>query len=301
MRPRVAVRQILEVKQFAEAAGLGTADGDFRLLFVVHAELVAGFEPGNDFADVVDVDDVAAVGAPEEVGVEEFEELFEGAALGVAFDGGGDDADGAVFDGGEADLGLVDEEQAALHLDDELAGSGSAGSGLLAVKHLEQGVDAGGFGFRADAGFERGGGGFGTVVEHAGAGAFNGLEDAGAVERLEQVIDGVHVEGADRVLVVGGGEDDERQVIEAAMVDEVLEDGEAVEARHLDVEEDDVGLVLFDELDGFNAVGAFGEDFDVADGLEQVLQLFAGQLLIVDDESRHRCADRTLGRESWLQ
>ena len=104
---------------------MGTADGDFRLFSVVHAELVAGFEPGDDFADMVDVDDEAAVGAPEEMGVEELEELFEGAAFGVAFEGGGNDADGAVLDGCEADVGLVDEEQAGLDLNDQLAGGGA--------------------------------------------------------------------------------------------------------------------------------------------------------------------------------
>jgi len=274
------------------------------LFAVVHAELVAGFEPGDDFADVVDVDDVAAVGAPEEAGVEEFKEFFEGAALGVAFESGGDDANGAVFDGGETDLGLVDEKQAAVYLDDELAGAGGSGSGLLTVEHLEQCVDAGGFGcglgFLAGGGFEGVWSDFGAVVEHAGAGAFDGLEDAGAVEGLKQVVDGVHVKGADGVLVVGGGEDDQGQALEATVVDKVFQNGEAIEAGHLDIEEDHVGLVLFDELDGFDAVGSLGENFDTADGLEQILQLFASQLLIVDDESRHRDDDWTLRGEGWL-
>lgn len=49
-------RRMLEVEKFAETAGLGAAHGDFGLFLVIHAQLVGAFEPGDDFADVVDVD-----------------------------------------------------------------------------------------------------------------------------------------------------------------------------------------------------------------------------------------------------
>src|ERR1700734_1122574 len=103
--------QELEVEELAEALGLGAANGDFGLLGVVHAELVAGLEPGYDLADVLDVDEEGAVGAPEGLGIELVGELLEGAAVGLALDGGGDNGDGALVDGGEADLALVDEEE----------------------------------------------------------------------------------------------------------------------------------------------------------------------------------------------
>ncbi len=60
----------LEPKQLSETLGLGAAYGDFALLFVVHAELVAALEPRNHFFDAVDVYDKGAMGAPEHVGVE---------------------------------------------------------------------------------------------------------------------------------------------------------------------------------------------------------------------------------------
>ena len=50
-----------------------------------------------------------------------------------------------------------------------------------------------------------------------------------------------------------------------------LDDGEAVEARHLDVEKDQVGMVLLNERDSFNAVGPFADDLDISDRSEQVL------------------------------
>lgn len=58
-------RQFLKVKELAEAAGLGATYWDFGLFFVIHAELVGAFEPGDNFADVILVDEVGAMGAPE--------------------------------------------------------------------------------------------------------------------------------------------------------------------------------------------------------------------------------------------
>ena len=252
------------------------ADGDFGLFGVVHAELVAGLEPGDDFADVLDVDDEGAVGAPEGLGVELVDELFEGAAVGVAFDAGGDDADLAFVDGGEADLALIDEEKTVLGADDDLSGLDARGGlGLdLFLHELEEGIE---FGFAGGLG--RGG--------DAGAGLVEGEGDAGAVEGLEQVVDCIHLEGADGVLVEGGGEDDLGEA--GGGVEELFDDGEAIEAGHLDVEEDDVGGVGADEVDGFDAVGALGEDVDVAGVFEEVEELLAGEGLVVDDDGVEGC------------
>jgi len=239
---------------------LGAADGDFGLFAVVHAEQVAGFEPGHDFADVVDIDDEAAVGAPEEGGVEEFEEVFEGAALGLSVEGGCDDADDAIFNGCEADVGLVDEEEARLDLNDELAGCGRPGSGLP-VEEFEEGLQVAlvGEGRCSIAGVV-----FEGVFREADADAVEGLADAVGIEGLKEVVGGVDVKGADGVLVVGRGEDELGEPGELVMVDELLDDGEAVHAGHLDVEEDEFGAVLFDEVDGLNAVGSLGKDIDAA-------------------------------------
>ena len=76
----------LEVEEFAEALGLLAGDGDFGGFFVVHFQHEAGFEPGDDFADVVDVDEIGAVGTPKRVGGEGFVKFFEGAVVGGAFD-----------------------------------------------------------------------------------------------------------------------------------------------------------------------------------------------------------------------
>ena len=46
----------LKAEKRAEALRLDAADGDFSTLLVVHAELKAGLEPGDNFANAVDVD-----------------------------------------------------------------------------------------------------------------------------------------------------------------------------------------------------------------------------------------------------
>jgi hypothetical protein len=64
-KPGVAGDPDLQSKQFAQSLGLGTTDGNLGLLLVVHPKLVRTLEPGNDFADAVDIDEIRSVSAPE--------------------------------------------------------------------------------------------------------------------------------------------------------------------------------------------------------------------------------------------
>lgn len=130
----------------------------------------------------------------------------------------------------------------------------------------------------------------GCAAIYAGANTFEGFVDAGAIERLKQVVDSVDIEGADRILVVCGGENKLGQlpaliVFQFAMaIDDALNDGKAIQARHLYVKEDDVGMVLLDEFDSFDSICALSDDVDVRRGLEQVGEFVAGELFVVDDE-----------------
>ena len=60
----------LQVEKFAQAPGLGAANGDLGLLLVVHPELKTGLEPRNHLSNPVDVDEIGAVHSPENVRVE---------------------------------------------------------------------------------------------------------------------------------------------------------------------------------------------------------------------------------------
>jgi len=83
-------------------------------------------------------------------------------------------------------------------------------------------------------------------------------------------------------VVEGGGEDYVGD-FEFAF-DEFLEDAETVEAGHLDVEEDEVGVVFFDEVDGFHAVFALADQGDFGEGFQEESEFFAGGFFVVDDD-----------------
>ena len=71
---------------------------------------------------------------------------------------------------------------------------------------------------------------------------------------------------------------------ERAVLDEPVRHFEAVEAGHLDVEEQDVGRQALDDADRLEAVAGLRDHLDAAHLLEHVAQLFARELLIVDDD-----------------
>jgi len=297
---------LLQVEEFTEPFDLGAGYGNFGVFAVVHAEQVAGFEPGDDFADVFNVDEVGAVGAPEGGGVDLVGELFDGAAVGEAFQGCGDDGDVAFLDGGEADVVLVDEQETLAVAHDDFAGAlfacGARGCGeeRRSVCGAAGVLQGGGFGLLLQqfeqalqplfaAGLRQGFKGCGRAGGEALANFLDGLLDAALLKGLEEVVDRVDFKGADSVLVEGGGEDDLGHgcvvvPVVTLAVEEFFQDREAVQAGHLDVEEDDVGAGGADDFDRLDAVGGFGDDFDFACAAEQVVQFAAGEGFIVDDD-----------------
>ena len=112
-------------------------------------------------------------------------------------------------------------------------------------------------------------------------GLLHGLRDPLLVERLQQVVDGVHFEGLHRILVVGGGEDDLRQ--RHFLVDQLLDDAEAVEPGHLHVEEDEFGRELLDQVHRFHAVLALRDDVHI-EIAQQIGKLVARKLLVIHND-----------------
>jgi hypothetical protein len=256
---------LLQVEEFAEALGLLAGDGDFGLFFVVHFEHKAGFEPGHDFFDVVNVDEIRAMRAPEGFGVQAGEEFVEGAVVGGAFGVFGGDGDEAAFDGSENQIAGIDEQHALLGADENFGGLGGNGLGSnKLVDELFETISGAGFGF--DFAFH----------------FLNGFGEAFLVEGLEDVVDGVDVEGLDGIVIEGGGEDNVRDFQFA--FGEFLEDAKAIEAGHLDIEEDQVRGVFFDEIDGVETVFALGEEIDFGKGFEEKGEFIAGGLFVVDDD-----------------
>ena len=70
-------------------------------------------------------------------------------------------------------------------------------------------------------------------------------------------------------------------------VEQASRDLEAGQARHLDVQKDEVGLGALDRRQRLEAVARLADDFDIVQVLELVTQLLAGELFVVDDRSGH--------------
>jgi hypothetical protein len=97
------------------------------------------------------------------------------------------------------------------------------------------------------------------------------------IERLEQVVDRLHLERAKRVAVERGDEHDRRRRLPG----DRLEDTERVEVRHLDVEKEQLRLERGHLLDRLPSAGACSNDFDLAGFLCQADDAPAGNGFVV--------------------
>ncbi len=79
------------------------------------------------------------------------------------------------------------------------------------------------------------------------------------------------------------GEQDRRHRTPAP---EARENSEAVELRHHDVEQEDIGPQTLDEIDGGFAVGRFADDLDARRAGEETSQDGAHRRRVVDDDDR---------------
>src|SRR3984957_14473901 len=121
----------------------------------------------------------------------------------------------------------------------------------------------------------------------AQAGTIEGLQYPGTIKGLEQVVDGVDVKSAHCILIESGGKNDLRHAVSVFALEQLLEHGEAIQARHLHIEKYHVGMVRTNEVDGLNAILPLGDDLDSAHRIQEVFELFARKPFIVDDQRSH--------------
>src|SRR6516225_1605421 len=236
---------------------LVAAAADRHALAAAQARGVAVGAGALDRLQVRQADDERAVHAQEAGGVELLLDLGDALRLEVALAVG---VDGEVVALGLDALDLLDRDHVhLLAVADQDALQRRAAAG-------DQRVDAlPGRRRRARARVQR-------------AGAREGVVEARLRERLEQVVHRVQLEGLDRVLVVGGGEDYARAAAGQ------LQHLQAGQARHLDVHEHEVGVQRADLLDGIEAVLAFADDLDVRMPPQVFADQVARQVLVVDDQ-----------------
>ena len=200
------------------------------------------------------VDDGGAVDADEGGGVEEGLEGGNGLLLQIAF-GLAVERHVVILCDGVIQFGDGDDVHAGAVLDDDAMRAFAGGPGLGGDLR-EQGA---------------------AFAEPRAATLQRPFEALGA-EGLEEVIDGMGVERAHGVLIVGGDENDDRSV---GGLDQ-FEDFKAIELGHLDVEKEEVWGGFGDGLYGLEAVAALGDDFDFGVGREQFAQIAAGEFFVID-------------------
>ena len=128
----------------------------------------------------------------------------------------------------------------------------------------------------------------GPALVDAQARAIERREKAGLVERLEHVVDGADLEGAERVVVERRHEDGGRNAGGAERVNHA----EAVDSRHLDVEQQQIDRHPLEHFERLFAVAAFGDDLDARPPLQQDADRLARVLLVVDDRDTSRPSPR---------
>jgi hypothetical protein len=120
----------------------------------------------------------------------------------------------------------------------------------------------------------------GVGLVHRLANPLERFDEAAAAERLEQVVERPGLECRDRVPIVRRRED------HRGLVRDARENLEPRQARHHDVEEDQVGLELVDRPHGVHAVADRGDESDPRNLAQQIAQPPARERLVVGDQRR---------------
>jgi hypothetical protein len=107
-----------------------------------------------------------------------------------------------------------------------------------------------------------------------------------AVERLEQVIHRVHVEGLERVLIVGRHEHHGRHPVGTHRLNHIKPGA----PRHLDVEKHEIRLLADDRLHRLIAVRRLANHLHAHLVSEQRPHAFAGKRFVITDEGADRGA-----------
>src|SRR5258705_523566 len=95
--------------------------------------------------------------------------------------------------------------------------------------------------------------------------AIERLMKTNVIDGLEQIVERAKLERGNRVIIESRDENDGRHLVGADLGNHI----EAIELRHLHVEEYQIGLVHADGGNGLESVLTFANDFDVRDSGEE--------------------------------
>ena len=109
--------------------------------------------------------------------------------------------------------------------------------------------------------------------------ARDSLRESRRRDGLQQVVDRVHLESLDGVLIVGGDEDDGRRCGAADQRTRHLETGSS---RHLHVEQNQIRAERLDQFQGLGPVTRLTRHIDAVELLQLEAELVPGRLFVVD-------------------
>ena len=150
-------------------------------------------------------------------------------------------------------------------------------------------------GYRSQQVLEAGPGDPGAFELELTADPLDGAAQPCGVERFQEVVDRVHLEGLQRVFVVRGDEHHDADGIRS----DSLEHVEAGDLRHVHVQENEVGMLPADGFNGVLSAGALADDLNVRVLVEGPRQTVPGELHVVDDQGANThagTASRTADR-----
>jgi hypothetical protein len=67
-------------------------------------------------------------------------------------------------------------------------------------------------------------------------------------------------------------------------IQQLLENTESVQTRHLNVKKHEIRLVRPDQFNRLDSIGSLRENFNSTCSLQEILQLLPGQRFVIDDE-----------------
>ena len=110
--------------------------------------------------------------------------------------------------------------------------------------------------------------------------AVHSLLQAIGFDGLHQIIDGIHLEALERVLAVGGNENDRRRIFQTL---QGLGELNAIDLGHAHIEEQHVHGIALHFLNSLAYARGLGKHFDPTDFAQQVTQLGTSRSFVVND------------------
>jgi hypothetical protein len=113
--------------------------------------------------------------------------------------------------------------------------------------------------------------------------ALNGCAQPFTREWLQEIVDRIHFKSPHCVLIIGSGKDDAGH-LRRRLAAESSHNVKSVHARHMDIEEQELGIGGAHQLDRLERRCGLADDFDIVFVTKQLAQLLASQDFIICDD-----------------